>query len=137
MTTALVALDPGVQFSLLNDPAAPAVRSDLPAASAQFSEIMAGGPGNGVDPATVVQPPPITDGNLGDSILRKLSMTGNRYKEVANEAISTLSQVSEQTQLADLMRLQLRMSVSTLEVEIISKGVSKSVQHFDQLTKLQ
>jgi len=137
MTTALVALNPEVQFSVLNDPAVPTVRSDLPASSARFSELMAANPGNGVDPATVVQPPPITDGNLGDSILRKLSMTGDRYKEVADEAISTLSQVSEQTQLADLMRLQLRMAVSTLEVEIISKGVAKSVQHFDQLTKLQ
>ncbi|MGI4847215.1 MAG: hypothetical protein ACRYGK_03630 [Janthinobacterium lividum] len=51
----------------------------------------------------------------------------------AHEALEHLDVMS----LPQLLGTQLKLSATSLQIEVISKGASLAVRHLDQLTKLQ
>lgn len=83
---------------------------------------------------------PVTPANgnsIGDSILRTLDSAGRTYQNNFSKVERTLTNVGGELNAADLLRLQVQLIGSSLQIELISKVVSKGTQHIDQLTKLQ
>jgi hypothetical protein len=120
---------------------------DITAAGERLRELLGGG-GNGGDRSFASEgADPLADpersglANLGDAILRKLSDVSRSYREHSVAALKTIEgQASGQPNMksiSELLSLQFQMAEHSLEIEMISKGVSKVVSHVDQLTKLQ
>ena len=80
-----------------------------------------------------------TDGTktLGDAILARLDAVGADYKKNVARAYSALEKSPRENTVEDLLKMQLDISVVSLEVEVVGKGVQKAVQHIDTLSKLQ
>lgn len=74
---------------------------------------------------------------MGEIILAKLDQVGTAYKENVGKTYEVLEKAPNEISLHELMKLQLDVSVVTLEIEVVGKGVQKAVQHFDTFTKLQ
>ena len=87
---------------------------------------------NGVQPAI-----PLGKATLGDAILGKLGAVGDNYRASVQEAVSAFSVPTEKLGLSGLLRIQMSMAQVSLDIELISKGISKAAQHIDSLTKLQ
>jgi len=86
--------------------------------------------------------PPVKDiaptGNsMGDQILRSIDAAGKTYRTKADEINKLLSVDGAALTTTDLLKMQMRLIDSSLQIDLISKTVSKAVQHIDQLTKLQ
>lgn len=74
---------------------------------------------------------------LGDAILARLDAVGANYKQNLARAYSALEKSPRENTVEDLLKMQLDISVVSLEVEVVGKGVQKAVQHIDTLSKLQ
>ena len=86
--------------------------------------------------------PPVTDiapaGNsMGDQILRSIDSAGKTYKAKAAEIDRLLNLDANKLTTTELLKMQMRLIDTSMQVDLISKTVSKAVQHIDQLTKLQ
>lgn len=74
---------------------------------------------------------------LGDAILAKLDAVGADYKKNVSRAYAALEKSPRENTVEELLKMQLDISVVSLEVEVVGKGVQKAVQHIDTLSKLQ
>ena len=74
--------------------------------------------------------------SLGDEILARLDAVGTNYKNNVTRAYATLEKSPRETTVEDLLKMQLDIAVVSLEVEVVGKGVQKSVQHIDTLSKM-
>jgi hypothetical protein len=74
---------------------------------------------------------------LGDVIISRLDVIGTNYKNNVANVHALLEQPPGNLRLTDLLKVQLEMAAVSLEVELVGKSVSKTVQHIDQLSKLQ
>jgi hypothetical protein len=74
---------------------------------------------------------------MGDHILRSLDSVGRAYKEKAVELNKFLDADNPELSPMSLLRLQAQMLDQSIMVDVFSRGISKSVQEIDQLTKLQ
>jgi hypothetical protein len=74
--------------------------------------------------------------SLGDEILARLDAVGANYKSNVTRAYATLEKSPRETTVEDLLKMQLDIAVVSLEVEVVGKGVQKSVQHIDTLSKM-
>lgn len=74
--------------------------------------------------------------SLGDEILARLDAVGANYKSNVARAYATLEKSPRETTVEDLLKMQLDIAVVSLEVEVVGKGVQKSVQHIDTLSKM-
>lgn len=86
--------------------------------------------------------------SLGEAILRQMEDISRNYREQKKQMVAS---IDEQTgagnhrngppqdgkSVFQLMSLQMQLAETSLEVELISKGVSKFVSTVDQLSKLQ
>ncbi|MDB5839906.1 MAG: hypothetical protein JWQ23_1858 [Herminiimonas sp.] len=136
--TTVIALADQVTTNSPADMAPPMMSDDTTRGAARLSELMAVEdkvPEGGVD--GVGNSAGAGTGTLGDAILGKLNAVSERYQVAVNDAHKTLDVAAPAPSLPELMRLQLKLATVSLEIEVISKGVSKAVQHVDQLTKLQ
>lgn len=121
------------------DPAPPLMTDDTAQGAARLSELMSvqESPATGdVVEATAPAGASTSHGTLGDAILGKMENVRQRFEAVvvdAHDAIEKMNAPSVQ----DLLAVQFKLLTASLEVEVISKGVGKAVQHVDQLTKLQ
>ena len=78
-----------------------------------------------------------TKTTMGDAILARLDSIGASYKSAVEKTHKLLDGPPGKLDLQVLLQLEIDMSAVSLQVELVGKGVSKAVQHFDQLTKLQ
>jgi hypothetical protein len=79
---------------------------------------------------------PATPSSLGDEILARLDAVGADYKANVTRAYATLEKSPRENTVEDLLKMQLDIAVVSLEVEVVGKGVQKSVQHIDTLSKM-
>ena len=77
-----------------------------------------------------------TQKSLGDEILARLDAVGADYKANIARAYTTLEKSPRENTVEDLLKMQLDIAVVSLEVEVVGKGVQKSVQHIDTLSKM-
>ena len=77
-----------------------------------------------------------TPTSLGDEILARLDAVGADYKANVSRAYATLEKSPRENTVEDLLKMQLDIAVVSLEVEVVGKGVQKSVQHIDTLSKM-
>jgi len=77
-----------------------------------------------------------TPTSLGDEILARLDAVGADYKANVARAYTTLEKSPRENTVEDLLKMQLDIAVVSLEVEVVGKGVQKSVQHIDTLSKM-
>lgn len=74
--------------------------------------------------------------SLGDEILARLDAVGANYKKNVTRAYAALEKSPRENTVEDLIKMQLDIAVVSLEVEVVGKGVQKSVQHVDTLSKM-
>ena len=78
-----------------------------------------------------------TPRTMGDAIIARLEAVGASYKNNVARTHALLDSPPGNLRLTDLLKLQVEMASISIEVELVGKGVSKAVQHIDQLSKLQ
>ena len=61
---------------------------------------------------------------------------GADYKANVARAYTALEKSPRENTVEDLLKMQLDIAVVSLEVEVVGKGVQKSVQHVDTLSKM-
>lgn len=135
LSTSLVALAEPLDTRMADDPAAPLMYDDTRSAADRFSRLMS--PGETEATEAIESTQALEGGNLGDMVLGKLNAMGEHYRNVKGAVSHTLENLSPSMHLPDIFLLQMEMATASLVVEVVSKGVSKVVQHVDQLTKLQ
>ncbi len=133
----LAQLDPAVGVP----PTIPVVTPEVQVDADAFSRLMSVQNEQIPVPAGVLfahSPAPATQDptkNLGNAIVSVADNVGSDYKQNIQRVYSALGRESLST--AELMRLQLDVAVASLEVEVVGKGVQKSVQHVDTLVNLK
>ncbi|MRD47089.1 type III secretion system inner rod subunit SctI [Caenimonas koreensis] len=80
---------------------------------------------------------PQNGNTIGDSILRSFDAAGKDYKVKTHEIDRLLNLDANKITTTELLKMQMRLIETSMQVDLISKTVSKAVQHIDQLTKLQ
>lgn len=75
--------------------------------------------------------------SLGDQILARLDAVGDSYKQNVSRVYTALDKSPRDNTVEELLKMQLDIAVVSLEVEVIGKGVQKSVQHVETLSKMQ
>jgi len=80
---------------------------------------------------------PAQGAGIGDTILRSVDAAGRQYAAQAEQVHALFGVKGSELSVMDLIRVQFQMIDTSLQVDLISKAVSKSTQHVDQLTKLQ
>jgi type III secretion system YscI/HrpB-like protein len=75
--------------------------------------------------------------SMGDAILRSLDSIGRSYKSKSLEIDALLAVDGAKLSTTDLLRIQFQLIDASLQVDLVSKAISKGTQHIDQLTKLQ
>lgn len=76
--------------------------------------------------------------NMGDAIIRGMQAVGQHYQETTNGLHASIKEsAASPLNIGGLLQIQARLIEVTMEVEVVSKGISKTTQHVDQLTKLQ
>jgi hypothetical protein len=83
-----------------------------------------------------INDPAMTPTSLGDEILARLDAVGADYKANVARAYTALEKSPRENTVEDLLKMQLDIAVVSLEVEVVGKGVQKSVQHIDTLSKM-
>ena len=78
-----------------------------------------------------------TSNTLGDAILRRLDRLGSSFRQKVDQVSELLETPAGDFSLQKMLKLQMQVSMVSIEIEIVGKGVQKAVQHADQLTKLQ
>lgn len=137
-TTVIAMIEPS-SAPLPDDPAPPLMTDDSARGAARLSELMAVEDSPAVEAAAGTALPidgARGDSTLGDAILGKLDRISQRYESVTKDAYDAMTSTDTHS-LQSLLGVQIKLVAVALEVEVISKGVGKAVQHFDQLTKLQ
>jgi type III secretion system YscI/HrpB-like protein len=99
-----------------------------------MQEVQAPAPGQG--PAPVADTAP-SNNSIGDAILRSMDSAGRSYKAKAGEIDQLMTVDSAKFTTTDLLRIQFQLINASMQVDLISKAISKGTQHIDQLTKLQ
>lgn len=126
---------------------APSLAQDLAADSSRFSALMVtapeppqapfDGPEDGVRAVAAPSASSAASGpSLGDVIIDKLVAAGETYRAQHVAAFGILNEPGELS-MRHMLTAQLRFGEMSMHVELFSKGVSKLLQHVDQLTKLQ
>ncbi len=121
------------------DQVVPNMTSDEKASSERLSELLVGDQ----SPAIFSTGIPVSSGGetkintLGDAILRRLDTLGSTFRQKSDKVAELLNTEPGSYSLQKMLQLQMQVSMVSVEIEIVGKGVQKVVQHADQLTKLQ
>jgi type III secretion system YscI/HrpB-like protein len=118
----------------------PLVTPEVDAGGARLSEMLSTQPEQpvyAIDPA--VAPADAAGGahTLGEKILARLDAVGAQFRTNLERTHALLEATPGNMSLKDLLKLQMETAQISLEIELVGKGVSKCVQHVDQLTRLQ
>lgn len=115
----------------------PSETFDLTADSARFSELINGQDIQAVGTVQQLDGSSSITRTMGDVILAKLDSVGSKFTTAVEKVHHRLDTMPQTLSLPELLKLQLEVATVSLEVELVGKGVSKAVQHVDQLSKLQ
>jgi type III secretion system YscI/HrpB-like protein len=115
---------------------APVLRSVTESDAGRLADLLSTQSVQAASPAAAADMSPVNGNSIGDAILRSMDSAGRSYTAKANE-ISRLATSGADLTTSDLLRIQFQLIESSMQVDLISKTVSKAVQHIDQLTKLQ
>lgn len=115
---------------------APVLRSVSESDAGRLADLLSTQSVQATSGSAVTDVSPVNGNSIGDAILRSMDAAGRTYSAKANE-INRLAGDGAQLTTADLMRIQFQLIDSSMQIDLISKTVSKAVQHIDQLTKLQ
>ncbi|WP_076998302.1 EscI/YscI/HrpB family type III secretion system inner rod protein [Variovorax sp. KK3] len=75
---------------------------------------------------------------LGGAILDSIQAMGDNYRVRHDTVVNSLNHSKGQSPgVLELMRLQVNINEMSLHLDVVTKAVSKAVQHIDTLTKLQ
>lgn len=75
---------------------------------------------------------------MGDSILRGMNSASQNYKKISGELNDALTEnIGDHLSLQGALRLHMKFIEISMEAEVVSRVISKSTQHIDQLSKLQ
>ena len=118
----------------------PLATPDVETGGGRLTELLSNQPEQAVyaiDPA--VAPANATGGmqTLGEKILARLDAVGVQFRTNLERTHALLEVSPGNMSLKDLLKLQIETAQISLEIELVGKGVSKAVQHADQLTRLQ
>jgi hypothetical protein len=75
--------------------------------------------------------------SLGTMFVAKLDAVGTDFKNNIERAYSTFERTPEDISLVDVMKAQYEMAVVTLQIDVVGKGVQKSVQNAESFLKMQ
>lgn len=75
--------------------------------------------------------------SLGTMFVAKLDAVGTDFKNNMGRAYATFEQKTQEISLVDVMKAQYEMAVVTLQIDVVSKGVQKSVQNVESFLKIQ
>ncbi len=118
----------------------PASTPEIKAAGAHLSELLSAS-----EETTVYSIPQISPSasdstkasTLGDAILRRMDSLGTNFRNKVDHVYEMLKVPPGTYSAQQMLQLQMGVSMISIEVEVVGKGVQKAVQHADQLTKLQ
>lgn len=121
-------------------PAIPLVTPEVESGGQRLTELLSNQPEQpvyAIDPATA--PSDATGGSntLGEKILSRLDAVGKEFRSNMERVHTMLEVGPGKMSLENLLGLQMEMAQVGLEIELVSKGIQKAVQHTEQLTKLQ
>lgn len=114
---------------------------NLANASARFAALMEAeapdraGAVSSVQESDVLLPPPVERSTLGDAILGSVRQMSSDFSFKWAQVQQLVDQ--DVTSMQDLLRMQIAMTQSSVQYEMIGKAISKSTQNFDQLVRLQ
>ncbi len=74
---------------------------------------------------------------MGEMLVSKLDSVGAEFKANMVRAHEEMEKAPDQLSLRDILKLEYEFAVITLQIDVIGKGVQKSVQNLDTLVKMQ
>lgn len=87
--------------------------------------------------APVTAPSGVDHATLGDSILQGFNKVGENYRASRAELHKVLEGGMNDWTPVQMLGMQMRVADMSMHIELIVKGVAKTTQHIDQLSKLQ
>ncbi len=81
--------------------------------------------------------PKHTGSAMGEMLVSKLDSVGAEFKANMVRALEEMEKAPDQISLRDILKLEYEFAVITLQIDVIGKGVQKSVQNLDTLVKMQ
>lgn len=75
--------------------------------------------------------------SLGTMVVAKLDAVGMEFRNNMERAHSTFDQAPQDISLVDALKAQYEMAVVTLQIDVVGKGVQKSVQNVETFLKMQ
>jgi type III secretion system YscI/HrpB-like protein len=116
---------------------APGLRSVSESDAGRLADLLSTQSVQASSPSAITDLTPVNGNSIGDAILRSMDAAGRSYKAKANEINQLVNNDNAHLSTIDLLRIQYQLIDSSMQVDLISKTVSKAIQHIDQLTKLQ
>lgn len=112
---------------------------NLEALGQQFSELISAADGvQGIEGSSVVYPMDMSQSNsLGTMVVAKLDAVGLEFRNNMDRARATFENAPQDVSLIDAMKAQYEMAVVTLQIDVVGKGVQKSVQNVETFLKMQ
>ncbi len=74
---------------------------------------------------------------MGEMLVSKLDSVGAEFKANMVRAHEEMEKAPDQLSLRDILKLEYEFAVITLQIDVVGKGVQKSVQYMDTLVKMQ
>ena len=72
---------------------------------------------------------------LGDAILNTLNTASTQMNQTWHQAAQAVA--NKELNMADMLQLQMSVIQTSIQYELLSKGISKSTQNLDQILKTQ
>ncbi len=112
---------------------------NLDALGQRFSELISAPEGvQGMVGSSVVSPMDMSRSNsLGTIVVAKLDAVGLEFKANMDRARATFENAPQDVSLVDALKAQYEMAVVTLQIDVVGKGVQKSVQNVETFLKMQ
>jgi hypothetical protein len=112
---------------------------DLDALGQRFSEMISAPEGiQGIERSSKVSSIEMAPANsLGTMVVAKLDAVGMDFKNNMERAKATFENAPQDISLIDALKAQYEMAVVTLQIDVVGKGVQKSVQNVESFLKMQ
>ncbi len=110
--------------------------SDLEALEQRFSELISAPDATQSIVATSSFEAPQPH-SLSTMLVAKLDAVGTEFKNNMERAHATFDSAPQDISLVDALKAQYEMAVVTLQIDVVGKGVQKSVQNVETFLKMQ
>ncbi|WP_159910929.1 EscI/YscI/HrpB family type III secretion system inner rod protein [Pantoea sp. 18069] len=121
--------------------AAPAAAAPNAAAVQQFAALMQAPAPEAVAPAaastTALATTAMAPQSFGDRVLHGMQNVSNDFRESWTRASETLRPDSASMDMQQMLSLQLHLTQTSVQYDLVGKAISRSTQNFDQLVRVQ